>query len=353
MATHKAIIDVLAAENVQMHTHQSRNQRGYRVVIKKLHHSIPCDWLRAKLSELGFVVRFVRTMKHRFTGTPLNVFEVELQTMPDGSHLKICDLDMISNQMVQQPQPVRQTTRQQQQHQKQLTLTRQPKLQQQQQQHQSRQQQSTNKKTPLNPGTKRKLTYSSVVRGSHNATQHQQQEQLRQRQTRRQKHQQQSQTPTTKPTSHTANTNTQRYSINNKAKQLPTTTIISNGRNPAARHLARLQQQLKDEQARSSSLEKLLDQNKAMFERLEKQMEQIMMIVTSLLMKNKQQIQITSTGETIQRIPQRTPERDEVVPRELMDLSAGYEAAPAMMSPSWRTSSTTSSITTPTSVAVY
>ncbi|TDG38555.1 hypothetical protein AWZ03_015023, partial [Drosophila navojoa] len=99
MATHQAIIEVLAAEKIQMYTHQSHNHRGYRVVVKKLHHSIPCDWLRDKLSELGFVVRFVRTMKHRYTGTPLNVFEVELQPMTNGSHLKIHEINMIGNQL--------------------------------------------------------------------------------------------------------------------------------------------------------------------------------------------------------------------------------------------------------------
>lgn len=130
------------------------------------------------------------------------------------------------------------------------------------------------------------------------------------------------------------------------------TNSKSNGRNPAARHLARLQQQLRDEQVKSSSLEKLLEQNKAMFERLEKQMEQIMIIITTLLTTNKQ-TQTNNINETIQQFPQRTPRRDVNELREMMDISYGYEAAPETKSLSWRTSSTTSSITTPTSVAIY
>ncbi|XP_043863500.1 uncharacterized protein LOC122756858, partial [Drosophila mojavensis] len=96
--TYNAVLSVLQQEKLQLHTHQPRQLKGYRVVLKHLHHSTPCDWLRVQLHALGFMTRFVRVMKHRFTSKPLNLFEIELQPQPDGSHEAVLSLKQIGMQ---------------------------------------------------------------------------------------------------------------------------------------------------------------------------------------------------------------------------------------------------------------
>lgn len=100
LVTHNAILTALAEEGTHLHTHQLRSEKGYRIILRHIHHTTPCEWIAAKLEQLGFVARFIRGIKHRFTGRPLNIFEIELQTKADGSHEDILNLKELGSQSV-------------------------------------------------------------------------------------------------------------------------------------------------------------------------------------------------------------------------------------------------------------
>ncbi|TDG38836.1 hypothetical protein AWZ03_014741 [Drosophila navojoa] len=58
--TYNAVLSVLHQEKLQLYTHQPRQLKGDRVVLKHFHHSTPRAWLRVQVHALGFVTRFVR-----------------------------------------------------------------------------------------------------------------------------------------------------------------------------------------------------------------------------------------------------------------------------------------------------
>jgi len=108
MATYHAIQIALTEDNVHIHTHQLRSNKGFHVILRYLHHSTPRLWLQNELNKLGFKTRSVRLMKHRFTGNPLNLFEIELEPQVDGSHedvLKLKELDRQSVVVERQAKP--------------------------------------------------------------------------------------------------------------------------------------------------------------------------------------------------------------------------------------------------------
>ncbi|KAL7730572.1 hypothetical protein ACLKA6_000566 [Drosophila palustris] len=100
MATYHAIQAVLAEDGIHLHTHQLRSKKGFRAILRYLHHSTPCEWLKTELNQLGFMARSVRLIKHRFTGKPLNLFEIELEPQEDRSHESILNLKELNSQAV-------------------------------------------------------------------------------------------------------------------------------------------------------------------------------------------------------------------------------------------------------------
>jgi len=75
-AFHK-IKEVLTANVFPLFTNQPKSERGFRVVIRHLHHSTPCSWIVEELLKLGFHARFVRNMTNSATGGPMRMFEVD------------------------------------------------------------------------------------------------------------------------------------------------------------------------------------------------------------------------------------------------------------------------------------
>ncbi|TDG38704.1 hypothetical protein AWZ03_014874, partial [Drosophila navojoa] len=98
--TYNAARTMLEADGTHLHTHQLPSQRGLRIIAKNIHHSTPCEWIKSVLSEKGYCVRHIRCAKQRFTGKPINLFEIEIQPTPDDSHLSILELKELCNQTV-------------------------------------------------------------------------------------------------------------------------------------------------------------------------------------------------------------------------------------------------------------
>ncbi|KAL7728031.1 hypothetical protein ACLKA6_017882 [Drosophila palustris] len=72
-------------DNMELHTHQLRKNRGFRIVIRHLHSTTDNQWIRDQLIAQGFQPIFIRVIKHRFSGKPMNLFEVELKPTTDGT----------------------------------------------------------------------------------------------------------------------------------------------------------------------------------------------------------------------------------------------------------------------------
>lgn len=52
--------------------------KGVRIVIKNLHATTSIDSIRSLLSRQGYITKYINVLKNRFTGIPLNIFEVKL-----------------------------------------------------------------------------------------------------------------------------------------------------------------------------------------------------------------------------------------------------------------------------------
>ncbi|KAL7726723.1 hypothetical protein ACLKA6_012800 [Drosophila palustris] len=57
-------------------------------------------WIQEQLMADGYMPRFIRVMKHRHTGVPMNLFEVELQPTTDGTNEKILHMDRMGSQNI-------------------------------------------------------------------------------------------------------------------------------------------------------------------------------------------------------------------------------------------------------------
>ena len=77
--SYRGAINYLKSQGASYHTYQVPEERGFRVVIRGLHHTTPTDVIHKELEEKGFDVRTVTNAHHPITKTPLPLFFVELQ----------------------------------------------------------------------------------------------------------------------------------------------------------------------------------------------------------------------------------------------------------------------------------
>ncbi|KAL7725902.1 hypothetical protein ACLKA6_000669 [Drosophila palustris] len=190
MDTYTIISAELQKDNMELHTHQLRKNRGFRIVIRHLHSTTDNQWIRDQLIAQGFQPIFIRVIKHRFSGKPMNLFEVELQPTTDGTNERILKLERLGSQDVivekqlkridprgqhqqqqQKQQPI--TPKQQQKHQQQSAKKQQQQQQQKQQKQKPIQQQQNtlvkgnknkNNNNNSNSKSKPKLTYSQIAK---------------------------------------------------------------------------------------------------------------------------------------------------------------------------------------------
>lgn len=100
ISTYNAIRTVLNNNLIDNYTHQTRNERGYRIIIRHLHHSTPQDWISEQLQKLGYVTRYINVIKHRRTGKPANLFEIELAPRLDRVYDNILTLTKLGHQEI-------------------------------------------------------------------------------------------------------------------------------------------------------------------------------------------------------------------------------------------------------------
>lgn len=82
------------------HTYQTKNERGFRGVIRHLNKTTSYNWIREKLANLGFQVRFLNVIKSRSNKEPLNLFEIEIENCDKASIEAFLELKMLGNQLI-------------------------------------------------------------------------------------------------------------------------------------------------------------------------------------------------------------------------------------------------------------
>ncbi|XP_034670350.1 uncharacterized protein LOC117902902 isoform X2 [Drosophila subobscura] len=90
-------------------THQHKFDRGFRVIIRQLHHSTSQSTIKNELELNGYTARFIRVVRSKRDGQPLDSFEVEVAPKTDSSHLDVLLLTQLGTQtvsVVRQAKPV-------------------------------------------------------------------------------------------------------------------------------------------------------------------------------------------------------------------------------------------------------
>lgn len=101
---YRQIINFLNAQkNAQFHTYQPQNEKPFRVVIRNLHPSIPCDEIKAALENFNLSVLQVVNIQQRQTKLALPLFFVDL--VKDDNCKTIFDLTSILHTKIKVEEP--------------------------------------------------------------------------------------------------------------------------------------------------------------------------------------------------------------------------------------------------------
>jgi hypothetical protein len=66
-------------DKIIYHTHQMKQERAYRIVIRNLHYLTPIAQITAELETQGHKVRNILNVKHHITEEPLSLFFIDLE----------------------------------------------------------------------------------------------------------------------------------------------------------------------------------------------------------------------------------------------------------------------------------
>jgi hypothetical protein len=93
-----ALIKHFKENGIYYHTHQSKEEWAYRVVLKYLHHTTEVEDILQELLALGHVARNIVSVHHRLTKIPLNLFFVDLE--PANNSKDIYNITAIQNKII-------------------------------------------------------------------------------------------------------------------------------------------------------------------------------------------------------------------------------------------------------------
>ncbi|KAJ2948226.1 hypothetical protein O0L34_g10036 [Tuta absoluta] len=84
LQAYSKLVEELKKKNTELHTYKPKEDRSFRVVLKKMHHSADPTEIKNEIEELGHKVINIWNMKHSVTKKPLPMFIVELKTDPNN-----------------------------------------------------------------------------------------------------------------------------------------------------------------------------------------------------------------------------------------------------------------------------
>lgn len=98
--SYSSLLQLLQKQNILLHTHQKPEDKGLRLVIRNLHASTSTSTIRSLLSSKGYEVKYANVLKNRFTGIPLNMFEIEIDCKNNPQIEQILSIKRLGNQEV-------------------------------------------------------------------------------------------------------------------------------------------------------------------------------------------------------------------------------------------------------------
>jgi hypothetical protein len=103
--SYRKLIKHLQEDKIIYHTHQTKQERAYRTVIRNLQYSTPTAQITAELEKQGHKVRNILNVKHRITKEPLSLFFIDLE--PHENNKGIHDMEFLCNMKitVEAPRP--------------------------------------------------------------------------------------------------------------------------------------------------------------------------------------------------------------------------------------------------------
>ncbi|KAL7724551.1 hypothetical protein ACLKA6_012863 [Drosophila palustris] len=262
MEIYNKISAELHNDNTELHTHQLRRERGYRVVIRHLHSTTDRQWIHDQLTAQGYTPRFIRVMQHRYTGKPMNLFEEEQAKLAiNKARAEMANVfqNGFSFSRIMPATPAtrrgRRHQQQQQQQQKQpLTPNPKPPQQQQQQRHQQKQQQQYSAKKQQQKPQQKPQQQQQQQQKPHQPMQKKQEHQQKQQQ--KQKKQQFMPNKGNNNNNSYNNNSQQTYSQVARAGNAIKPQRQSSSSGPASRHLSAYQAKLRAEQAQNTTNKK-------------------------------------------------------------------------------------------------
>ena len=84
---YRIIIKALSEKHTEFHTYKLKEERGYKVVLRNMHHSISTVDIKAEIEKLNHKVTNIWNITHQKTKQPLPMFFVELKPAPNNKDI--------------------------------------------------------------------------------------------------------------------------------------------------------------------------------------------------------------------------------------------------------------------------
>lgn len=92
---YSSIIKLLRQKETKYYTYKPKELRGFKVVLRNMHHSADQADIKQELEELGHKVMNIHNMQQRGTNKPLPLFTIELESKENNK--TIYDIDQLLN----------------------------------------------------------------------------------------------------------------------------------------------------------------------------------------------------------------------------------------------------------------
>ncbi|KAL4149576.1 hypothetical protein QTP88_003502 [Uroleucon formosanum] len=103
---YRKVVKFLKEKKANFHTHQIRDEKSYRVVIRHLYHSTPIETIK-ELKCKGFTTRNITNVLHSQTKIPLPIFFVDLEPSPTNKDIFGIDSLYHTKIKIEEPRPRR------------------------------------------------------------------------------------------------------------------------------------------------------------------------------------------------------------------------------------------------------
>lgn len=86
-ANYMKVLQILQKEKLNYHTFQMKDERCYKVMLKKMHHTTDTEALKSEITNYGHQVVHVHNIRQEKTKKPLDIFAVSLKLAPNNKEI--------------------------------------------------------------------------------------------------------------------------------------------------------------------------------------------------------------------------------------------------------------------------